>query len=63
MKRILLLLVLCLNISMVLGQEYKNWDKYVDNELYLYGVAFSPLKQVKSRCIYLIIEKKCEYKV
>lgn len=28
MKRILLLLVLCLNISMVLGQEYKNWDKY-----------------------------------
>ena len=33
------------------------------NELYLYGVVFSPLKQVKSRCIYLIIEKKCEYKV
>lgn len=28
MKRILLLLVLCLNISMVLGQEYKNWEKY-----------------------------------
>ena len=27
MKRILLLLVLCLNISMVLGQEYKNWEK------------------------------------
>lgn len=24
----LILLVLCLNISMVLGQEYKNWDKY-----------------------------------
>ena len=27
MKRILLLLVLCLNISMVLGQEYKNLGK------------------------------------
>ena len=27
MKRILLLLVLCLNISMVLGQEYKKLGK------------------------------------
>lgn len=29
MKRILLLLVLCLNISMVLGQEYKNWENMI----------------------------------
>ena len=28
MKKILLLLVLCLNISLVLGQEYRNWEKY-----------------------------------
>ena len=42
MKRILLLLVLCLNISMVLGQEYKNWDKY-DIE------GFYTIDQIKSR--------------
>lgn len=27
MKKILLLLVLCLNISIALGQEYKKWEK------------------------------------
>ena len=41
MKRILLLLVLCLNISMVLGQEYKNWDKYDIEGFYI--IAKSPI--------------------
>ena len=32
MKKILLLLVLCLNISIVLGQEYKAWEKHDKDE-------------------------------
>lgn len=28
MKKILFLLVLCLNISIAFGQEYKKWEKY-----------------------------------
>ena len=40
MKRILLLLVLCLNISMVLGQEYKNWEKYDIEGFYIIDQVF-----------------------
>ena len=35
MKKILLLLVLCLNISIVLGQEYKAWEKHDIEGIYI----------------------------
>ncbi len=49
MKRILLLLVLCLNISMVLGQEYKNWEKYDIEGFYI--IAKSKAEAKISKCI------------
>lgn len=35
MKKILLLLVLCLNISLVLAQEHKKWEKYEIEGFYI----------------------------
>lgn len=35
MKKIFFLLVLCLNISIALGQEYKNWEKHEIEGFYL----------------------------
>lgn len=35
MKKILVLLVLCLNVALVFGQEYKNWEKYEIEGFYL----------------------------
>lgn len=35
MKKILILPVLCLNIALVFGQEYKNWEKYEIEGFYL----------------------------
>lgn len=35
MKKILVLLVLCLNIALVFGQEYKSWEKYEIEGFYL----------------------------
>ena len=54
MKRILLLLVLCLNISMVLGQEYKNWDKY-DIEGF-YTIAKSKAEAREGADYYILTE-------
>ena len=50
MKRILLLLVLCLNISMVLGQEYKNWDKYDIEGFYTIAKSKAEAK-IRQKCI------------
>lgn len=35
MKKILALLVLCLNLALAFGQEYKNWEKYEIEGFYL----------------------------
>ena len=48
MKRILLLLVLCLNISMVLGQEYKNWEKYDIEGFYIIAKSKAEAKISKN---------------
>ena len=48
MKRILLLLVLCLNISMVLGQEYKNWEKYDIDGFYIIAKSKAEAKISKN---------------
>lgn len=48
MKRILLLLVLCLNISMVLGQEYKNWEKYEIEGFYIIAKSKAEAKISKN---------------
>ncbi len=50
MKRILLLLVLCLNISMVLGQEYKNWEKYDIEGFYIIAKSKAEAK-ISKKCI------------
>ena len=54
MKRILLLLVLCLNISMVLGQEYKNWEKYDIEGFYI--IAKSKAEAKISKNYYILTE-------
>ena len=48
MKRILLLLVLCLNISMVLGLEYKNWEKYDIERFYIFAKSKAEAKISKN---------------
>ena len=54
MKRILLLLVLCLNISMVLGQEYKNWEKYDIEGFYIIAKSKAEAKISKNVLMFFI---------
>ncbi len=50
MKKILLLLVLCLNISIVLGQEYKAWEKHDIEGIYIMAKSKDEAKEFIIMC-------------